>query len=70
MLDNSIEKLLQTVKDLILHIEAYQKCLRYQVIYNPRQVLDDALQHGFPEDIYQHYINVFWLDTLGVEIVY
>lgn len=59
MLDNSIEKLLQTVKDLILHIEAYQKCLRYQVIYKPRQVLDDALQHGFPEDIYQHYINVY-----------
>lgn len=59
-MDNSIERLLQSINELILHVEAYKKCLQYQVIYKPKQVLDDALRHGFPEDIYQHYLNAYY----------
>ncbi len=60
-MDNSIFYLNELVKSLMSDIEAYKDALRYHAITAPKDILENALYRGFPEDIYSIYMNSYYV---------
>lgn len=54
---NSIVGLIGQVNQLLDCVVTFRSRLNHHVIIEPQAHLEDALRHGFPEDIYAHYLN-------------
>lgn len=59
-MDNSIYHLNEIVKQLLSDIEAYSHALRMHAIKMPREILEKALESGFPEDVYSYYMSKYY----------
>ena len=60
-MDNSIFFLNKLVKSLMSDVEAYKDALRYHAITAPKDILENALYRGFPEDVYSFYMNSYFV---------